>query len=296
MIFACAMCRRADRFSIQVPAKINLWLEVIGRRQDGYHELATLMLPIGIYDYLEIELNESGIELCCDGQAVPNDHRNLAWQAARLYLEEAGWKTGLLIRLEKSIPVAAGLGGGSADAAGVLLILNRICPAPMPESRLHQIAVRIGADVPFFIVRRPALCTGIGELLEIVDGVMDYPLVLIKPPVSVSTAEIFARIKLTRGQPHIRIASLLADPWSPNRVMENDLEVVTLGQVPVIGEIKRWFYDHGALGALMSGSGPTVFGVFESRGRALEVERKAQADWPDCWVKSTRVLASQEVI
>lgn len=278
------------KLSLDMPAKVNFWLEVIDKRSDGYHELSTLMLPVGIFDHILVQTKTSGLSLRCDRVDVPGDNRNLAWRAAELYLHESELQTGLHITIEKRIPVAAGLGGGSADAAAVLSLLNRISPQPLPRRNLLRLATRLGADVPFFLSRRPALASGIGEILQEIQGIPDYPLVLIKPPVSVSTADIYARIELTRGRPRIRIASLLAHPWEPRPLMENDLEPITLDLHPELKNIKQWLLDKGALGALMSGSGPTLFGVFAGKEQAREVATEAVSNWPECWVGATEVL------
>ncbi len=275
---------------IEVPAKINFWLEVVGKRADGYHELSSLMLPVDIRDRLIIERDRAGISLRCDQPGVPEDERNLAWRAARAYMARCGEPRGLRIRLEKGIPVAAGLGGGSADAAGVLLLLNRMAARPLSADVLAELAVGLGADVPFFLQARPALAGGIGEILRPVLGLPAYPLVLLKPPLAVSTAEVYSRIELTRGERRIRIRSLLAHPWEPRSLMQNDLESITLGMHPELGAIKEWLQDQGALGALMSGSGPTLFGVFASQERARLVAARAVQDHPQCWVRQTRAV------
>jgi 4-diphosphocytidyl-2-C-methyl-D-erythritol kinase len=276
--------------SVLVPAKINLWLEVIGKRADGYHELSTLMLPIGVYDRVEILPLQEGIVLECVHPEVPQDGRNLAWRAADLLLRETGQEFGVHLRVEKHIPVGAGLGGGSADAGAVLGLLNQWLPEPLPASRLETLACSLGADVAFFLYRRPALATGIGERLELLDGVPQYPLVLIKPPILVPTGGVYQRLTLTRGQSHINLSDFKERPWEVQGFLENDLETVTLVDHPVIAEIKAWLLGHGALGALMSGSGPTVFGVFPCQDRAREVGELAGTVWRDCWVEATTVL------
>ncbi len=185
--------------AVTVPGKINLWLEVLSKRPDGYHELSTLMLPVGLFDRLEMETQAEGIHLECTHPLVPVDERNLARRAAEAFFQRSGWRVGLRIRLEKAIPVGAGMGGGSADAAAVLTFLNGIAPRPLSRIALHELARRLGADVPFFLLRRPALATGIGDRLQTVTGLPQYPLVLIKPPFEVSTAWAYGSLKLTRG-------------------------------------------------------------------------------------------------
>jgi 4-diphosphocytidyl-2-C-methyl-D-erythritol kinase len=270
---------------VSVPAKINLWLEVIRKREDGYHDLSSLMLPVGIYDTLELESCEGeGIHLECSNPAVPADASNLAWRAAEAFWGAVRVGGGVHIRIRKQIPVAAGLGGGSADAAAVLLALNRMHGNGLAPPRLVAMAHSLGADVPFFLYQRPALATGIGEQLDPVEGLPDYPLVMVKPPLEVSTRWVYESLKLTRGESRIRLRTLLARPWQLLEVMENDLESVTLTQYPALDQIKQWFIGKGAVGALMSGSGPTVFGVFRQRNEAAEIGVQAVQRWPECWV------------
>lgn len=276
---------------MEVPAKINLWLEVIRKRNDGYHELSTLMLPIGIYDHLELSPVEDGIRLECAHPDVPHDVGNLAWRAAERYLKETGWETGVHIQLVKNIPIGAGLGGGSADAGAVLLGLNRLSPFPLSSVELAECARSLGADVPFFLSQRPALATGIGEKLEVVEGLPAYPLVLVKPPVTVSTAWVYQRLRLTRGESRIRIAGLFAHPWHLDAVMENDLEAVTVPEYPVLDQIKEWFKEQGSLGTMMSGSGPTVFAIFRHGHEAEAVGSLARQRWRECWVGITKTLS-----
>jgi 4-diphosphocytidyl-2-C-methyl-D-erythritol kinase len=300
------MCRRATRESarsgvikkelrslslrVSVPAKINLWLEIIRKRDDGYHELASLMLPVGIYDFLELESHGgSGISLMCDDPSVPSDGSNLAWRAAEAFLSTARSKVRIHIRLSKNIPVAAGLGGGSADAAAVLLALNAMVQDRLEMSQLESLAQKLGADVPFFLYQYPALARGTGGDLSLVDGLPDYPLVLIKPPLTVSTRWVYQSLKLTRGQSRIKLESFVDRPWQLREVMENDLESVTLTSYPVLAEIKGWLLQNGAIGALMSGSGPTVFGVFREKSQAERIGALAEGRWRGCWVAVTQV-------
>jgi 4-diphosphocytidyl-2-C-methyl-D-erythritol kinase len=281
---------------ISVPAKINLWLEVVRKREDGYHDLSSLMLPVGIYDWLELEsCDGSGISLECDEPAIPSDRRNLAWLAAELFLDTVGSQSGVHIRLTKRIPVAAGLGGGSADAAAVLLALNRIHRNSLAMPQLELLGQKLGADVPFFLHQRPVLATGIGEKLRHVDGLPGYPLVLIKPPLSVSTRWVYQSLKLTRGESRIKLHRFMASPWQLDEIMENDLETVTLTRFPVLDRIKEWLLKNGAIGALMSGSGPTVFGVFREMSEAALLEAQAKLRWVGCWVAVAQVRANAAV-
>jgi len=275
---------------LKARAKINFWLEVLGKRRDGYHELSSLMLPVGICDDIRIDVTDKGISLACDHPEIPSDASNLAWRAAQAYLEASGWSAGVRLALRKRIPAGAGLGGGSSDAAAVLRGLDRLAPGPLPRSRLEGLARELGADVPFFLRSRPALATGVGEKLREVEGIPPYPLVLVKPPVHVSTGEVYRRLKLTRGRSRITIAQLLTRPWQPRSLMQNDLESVTMKACPVVGGIKEWLAGcRGVLGTVMSGSGPTVVGVFGAGPEAGEAGAAARNAWKGSWVAVTAV-------
>jgi len=270
---------------IRVPAKINLWLEVVGKRSDGYHELSSLMLPISIYDDVRLEMGPRGgpISVECNVAEIPRDEGNIAWRAADSFRKASGVDAEIRITIEKRIPSGAGLGGGSADAAGVLLALNSFHKDILPPAHLHRLALELGADVPFFLHQRPALATGIGEILEPVGGVPEYPLLLIKPAVNVSTASVYQNFKLTRDRAQIKLSCFSSDPWRLDNLIVNDLESVTIPRYPVLSDIKKWLLARGATAALMSGSGPTVFGVFTSGEAALAAEMDAQASWTGFW-------------
>jgi 4-diphosphocytidyl-2-C-methyl-D-erythritol kinase len=281
---------------VRVPAKINLWLEVIRKREDGYHDLSSLMLPVEICDFLKLEsLEREGISLECDEPGVPSDAGNLAWRAAEIFLNTVRSKIGIRLRITKNIPVAAGLGGGSADAAAVLLALNSMHGECLGMSELEYLGRKLGADVPFFLHQCPALATGIGEKLYRVHGVPDYPLVLIKPALSVSTRWVYQSLKLTRGESRINLEHFLDRPWRLPEVMENDLETVTLIKFPVLDRIKEWLLCNGAVGALMSGSGPTVFGVFRERIQAERTAVLAERSWEGCWVAVSQVRGNADI-
>ncbi len=281
----------------RMPAKINLWLEVLGKREDGYHDLSSLMLPIGVYDELAVRLiDQMPIRVSCDHPDVPLDERNLAWRAASSLLKHVGARQGVEIRIEKAIPVGAGLGGGSADAAGVLLALDRCLGTRIPGEELHALARGLGADVPFFLYRRPALAQGIGDVLEWVDGIPSYPVLCIKPPIMVSTGWVYGSLKLTTPKLSTRLDRLRGQPWRIADLLANDLESVTLDAHPLLREIKDWLLDNRALGALMSGSGPTIFGVFREEEALRHACEAAGRVWTDCWVAATRSLGAPAAI
>jgi 4-diphosphocytidyl-2-C-methyl-D-erythritol kinase len=277
---------------ISVPAKINLWLEVIGKRQDGYHDISSLMLPISVFDNISIDLRPGGghISITCDSPEIPSDDRNLAWRAADLYVKSSNRKAGMNIHLEKHIPWGAGLGGGSSDAGGVLVALNSFFENALPLADLERLALSLGADVPFFLHSRPALATGTGEKLQFADKAPDYPLLLMKPPVTVPTGWVYQSLKLTKVLPQIKLRSFSEHPWQLRHLIENDLESVTVPRFPVIAELKRWLIRQGARAASMSGSGPTVFGIFRTAQAAEDAQIFAKKNWPDCWVHTAEVI------
>jgi len=257
--------------TIKTPAKINIRLKVTGRRADGCHELVSILVPIDLFDILELKcIRDSRIDITSEGFPVPTDEENLVHRASRSFLAKAGIENGLSIRLEKNIPVAAGLGGGSSDAAATLLALNEIYSMPLSGGELHQLATELGADVPFFLHCRPALATGIGEILEPLKDWPELWVVVITPPIRVSTAWVYSqfRLELTEGEYDYIYGVLRSGRLTVSRILENDLEKVTSARFPQINTLKKLLKDVGADGAIMSGSGPSVFGLFPSRDKA----------------------------
>lgn len=249
------------------PAKINLFLQVRGKRPDGYHELFSLICCITLFD--EISLQFGGIEtieIDCSHPNVPADDTNLAHQAASLFLSQMGSAQGLKMKLTKNIPVAAGLGGGSSNAASILLALNTHYGHPFSRKHLMEMGRKLGADVPFFIFQKPALATGIGEKLESFEGELPYYVLLLYPGFNVSTAETYQNLNLglTKAEKKPTSNHLKLNRFNPARHLINDLEQVTASRYPEIGLAKENLLKLGAVGALMSGSGPTVFGLFDS--------------------------------
>ncbi len=263
-------------YRVKAPAKLNLRLKITNRRPDGYHELVSLVVPIDLFDLLELRvMGKRGIELSCEGFRVPTDENNLAYQAALSFLSKARIEQGVSIKLTKNIPVAAGLGGGSSDAAATLLTLNEMWSQPLSLSELHTIAVQLGADVPFFLYSEPSLATGIGEILEPVKKWPKLWYVIVTPPLQVSTSWVYGNLKLelTRGEYDYIVKFLKSAPFAVSAILENDLEEVTSTRFPVIETIKEFLVDAGAEGALMTGSGPSVFGVFSSLNQALSAKQ-----------------------
>ncbi len=269
------------------PAKINLFLQVIGKRPDGYHELFSLMCCITLFDEILLEFGGAeNIEIHCSHPKVPDDETNLAYRAAKLFLSQVGKAQGLKIELTKNIPVAAGLGGGSSNAASILLALNAHYGHPFSDINLMEMGLKLGADVPFFVFKKPALATGVGEKLDTFKGDLPYHFLLLYPGFSVSTAETYQNLNLglTKAEKKPTSNHLKLNRFNPARHLTNDLEQVTAPKYPEIGLAKEKLLNRGAVGALMSGSGPTVFGLFnnaetaETARQSLSVDRKDQGE------------------
>jgi len=251
-------------FRILAPAKINLFLRVTRKRPDGYHDLESLMCCVGLYDVLTIAPGGDGIGITCAHPQVPEDDRNLAYRAADLFFSHLGITRGVRITIDKHIPVAAGLGGGSSDAAAVLLGLNRLFGSPCSIRNLMELGRRLGADVPYLLYRKPALAAGIGDRLTPFAGLPPAPVVLVNPGIEVSTAWVYKNLnlRLTKQPKQLNYSFFGADKFSFAAGLHNDLETVTVRRFPVIREVQSELKALGARGTLMSGSGPTVFGIF----------------------------------
>ena len=272
---------------LQAPAKVNLYLKVLGRRDDGYHLLASQMQKIALCDTIEIRKTDgAGVELCCPGSELPTDQGNIVYKAACLFFQELAKflpeNSGVAITLNKKIPVAAGLGGGSSDAAAVLRGLDTIFATRCSSADLAAMGVRLGADVPLFVYDWPvAWATGIGERLMPATGLTDGWILLVNPGFPVSTKWVYENFALTSNEKKINLKNshcnneqgestpFAGRPFQADELY-NDLERVTIQRYPEIGVMKKQLRIAGAAGVLMSGSGPTVFGIFREKdlGRA----------------------------
>lgn len=256
-------------------AKVNLALDVTGKRMDGYHELDMIMQSIDLYDEIELTLSDKqGIRLTCNLDYVPIDERNIAYRAAQRFLKGIHSTKGVDIHIEKNIPVAAGLAGGSTDGAAALRLLNEAYDFPMSEEELLAIGLSLGADVPFTMVGGTKRCQGIGEVMTPVASFEGRYLVLAKPQFGLSTAEIFKDLKIELLHRHPRIDDLISaitrgDTPMVARQMGNVLENVSFKKAGNLRTLKQKLLKVGALGAAMSGSGPTIFGLFASKEEAL---------------------------
>ena len=260
------------------PAKINLFLRVLRKRADGYHDIVSLMQKITLYDELIFSPLPTGIVLNCPGSDLPTTEDNLVFRAAQSIFAYANYPYGVEITLTKKIPLAAGLGGGSSDAATTLIALNKICSLDFNKNELMKLGAKIGADVPFFIFGNNALASGIGDQLKALQDLPKINLLLIKPLFELSTKMVYENLnlRLTRGKNNYSIPRFLKMS-DIIRELHNDLESVSLEMHPELADLKKMLLRHGALGALMSGSGPTVFGIFRDGKEAkniLEVIKK----------------------
>lgn len=266
---------------LQAPAKINYRLDVIGRRPNGYHDLRMIMQRVNLCDEVAVSLSATpGIRVVCGSSQVPDGEGNIAWRAAHALLELSGSSVGIDIAIAKHIPVAAGLGGGSSDCAAVLLGLNDLLGLALSTERLMEIGVALGADVPFFVFQKTALAEGIGELLTPVSSIPQAWIVLVNPNVPVSTAWVYKNLQLTGKEPLAKLPDSFEDIASLCAVLSNDLESVTIPAFPVIAEIKELLCTLGAAGAMMSGSGPTVFGIFQDRDTACTAAASVRDSHP----------------
>lgn len=257
------------------PAKVNLCLRVLRKRRDGYHDIASLMQRISLCDEMIFMPLANGIRVRCPGSALPENEENIVFRAAEAFFRRAAHISGGIdIAINKKIPVAAGLGGGSSNAATTLVTLNELCGRPYTKEDLMKIGVTLGADVPFFIFEKTAWAFGIGERLQIAEDIPSLSLLLVNPGFALSTKMIYQNLnlRLTNGTIHYSIPRFLK-VHDLAKGLFNDLETVSIGMHPVLADIKKYLLTYGALGALMSGSGPTVFGLFETEQQAIIAEK-----------------------
>jgi len=260
--------------SLDAHAKINLSLDVLNKREDGYHNLRMIMQTIQLHDTISIHEIPSGVEIKCAAPYVPSNSSNIAYKAAEAMINNYKLDAGVRIEIDKKIPVAAGLAGGSTDAAAVLKGINTLFKLNIEQKELMQIGKAIGADVPYCIMGGTVLAEGIGEKLTPLTSLDNIPILLIKPRIGVSTAWVYKSLDLDKvnNRPN---TSMLIDALEKKDIkyiaenMSNVLESVTIGKYPLIEKIKKSLLHKGAIGSMMSGSGPTVFGIFENQEKAM---------------------------
>lgn len=273
-------------------AKINISLDVIGKREDGYHLLSMIMQNIELYDEIEIEKIESGIVITCNKSFIPTDERNLAYKAAKLFLETYNIESGVSIDIVKNIPVAAGLAGGSADCATVLKMLNDMFDINASEEELMNLGATLGADVPYCIKGGTALCEGIGEKITPIKSFKNQIVLLVKPPFGVSTKDVYKAFDLNKVKIHPDTKNLVKkiEDDDLNYValnMKNLLENVTIRKHKVLYKLKEHLVRNGAVGSMMSGSGPTVFAFFDDMQVALKCYNDLKEKYTDVFLTRT---------
>lgn len=255
-------------------AKINLGLDVLRRREDGYHDVKMIMQTIQMYDMLEMEKSEQpGIHLTTNLSYIPVNENNLVYKAVKLLMNQYRIEEGITISLNKFIPVAAGMAGGSSDAAAALVGVNRMFQLGLTRQQLMKLGVKIGADVPYCVMRGTALAEGIGEKLTALPPMPQCYVLIGKPGINVSTKFVYTNLNLGPDTHHPDINGMIqalqdGDLYGITDRMENVLESVTIPAYPVIETIKNHMKAHGAVNAMMSGSGPTVFGIFDDKEKA----------------------------
>ncbi|MDD2585725.1 MAG: 4-(cytidine 5'-diphospho)-2-C-methyl-D-erythritol kinase [Syntrophomonadaceae bacterium] len=277
---------------IAAPAKVNLTLDIKGKYPDGYHELETVMHHIDLLDQVTIETAPSGIEVASSSSLVPDNQDNLAYQAAELILKAYGSGEGVKIHIEKNIPVAAGLAGGSTDAAAVLTGINQLYNYGLTQEKLMEIGLKIGADVPFCLYHRTALARGKGELLTPLEKEVKLLFVVVKPELQISTAEVYREFDLAQVEKFPDISSFLV-AWNHYNIkgiainIVNVLESVSIKKHGEIATIKDKLNKLGALNAVMSGSGPSVFGIFADQKIAEQAAAVLSQEYREVFLVSS---------
>ncbi len=285
----------ADSMWINAPAKINIGLDVTGKREDGYHEIRTIMQSIKLFDRLTLTKTRApGVRLSTNLKFLPTDDNNLIVKSAKMLIKEFDLPGGLNINLEKRIPVAAGMAGGSTDAASTMLAINQMYDIGLKDSGLMKRAVKLGADIPYCIMKGTALAEGIGEKLSTVPKLPGCTILLVKPKIHVSTKDVYGGLVLNENTVHPDIDKMI-DAMKDKSLktlcdnMGNILESVTISLHPEIADIKQFMLDHGALGSLMSGSGPTVFGIYKDKNAAMLAKDEALKAFDKCFAFVTEL-------
>ncbi|KYH34943.1 4-diphosphocytidyl-2-C-methyl-D-erythritol kinase [Clostridium tepidiprofundi DSM 19306] len=277
---------------IKAYAKINISLDVVGKRDDGYHLLKMIMQQIELYDLINIEKCYKGISIKCNKEYVPTDERNLAYKAAKLFLDTYKIDSGVNINIHKNIPVAAGLAGGSTDAAAVLKAMRKLFNVDVNNQELMKLGLKIGADVPYCITGGTALCEGIGEIITPLNAFKGHILVLVKPNFGVSTKNVYKSLDINKIIKHVNTQALIEsishqELGETCKYLKNVLENVTLKKYHTIRNIKDGMIRYGALGSLMSGSGPTVYGFFDDMLKAQKCYDIFKSKYDDVFITRT---------
>jgi 4-diphosphocytidyl-2-C-methyl-D-erythritol kinase len=282
-----------DTLHLESPAKVNLRLEILKKRKDGYHELKTILQKISLHDQLRFSLKkEKGIFISTNHPDLPIGKDNLIYQAVQSIIKKSDYRGGVDIEIEKKIPLGAGLGGGSSNAAATLMALNQLLKLGLSQKELKGMGLGIGTDVPFFLSKGAAIGSGIGERLKKIE-LPNLWYILIYPNFEVSTKWAYQNYMLTKRRFHFNLNKLLKNPEGISRILWNDLEEVVSKRYSEIDLMKNMLYSVGALATLMTGSGPTVFGVFSGEGGASEAYKKVKRMVK---VKGWTVIKAQSIL
>jgi 4-diphosphocytidyl-2-C-methyl-D-erythritol kinase len=270
-----------NRISLKAPAKINLFLEILGKRNDGYCEIETVMQEIDLVDNLQFEEIQEGVKLKCNDKNIPSDENNLVCKAANLILNECGIKKGVLISLEKNIPVGAGLGGGSSDAAATLKALNLLWKIGLNDAELMEFAAKLGSDIPFFIKGKTALCSGRGEKITPIEVKSEMNYLVIFPHINISTATIYRNLKIDLTKKIIDVSFFLNALKYPkvagiSKLLFNRLEEVIFVTYPDLLDVKKALDHFDFCGLSVSGSGSAFFGLCRDRQQAKAIKSKIE--------------------
>lgn len=277
-----------QNITLRSPAKLNFRLDVLSKRSDGYHELLMLMDRINLEDEIEIKVIERGIIVTSDDPTLPTSEGNVAYRAAKEILAYSSRNVGVEIKINKRIPIASGMGGGSSNAAAVILGINQLLKLKLPKEKLMIIGAKIGADVPFFIFEGPAIASGIGDKLRKINKIPKMSLVLVNPGIPVSTQWAYKNLamnatgNIVSSKPE-ELPLVFNTKKDVVKFLNNDLEKVTIKEFPVISEIKKLLVDQGAIASQMTGSGPTVFGIYPDKASAdkaiSKIEGRSDKKW-----------------
>ncbi len=281
-----------DRAIARSYAKVNLTLDVLSKRSDGYHDVKMIMQTLSLFDLVIVDRAEKGITVTSNLKYLPSNDKNIAWQAASLFFDETGIKGGAKVLLHKNIPVAAGLAGGSGNAAAVLCALDKLYNTGLSDEELCKIGLKLGADVPYCIMGGTQLAEGIGEKLTELNPLPKMTFLLVKPAAGVSTAQIYAAIdscdNLSRPDTEKMLNAIeMGDKEEICNNLSNIMEAVTAAEAPEIYKIKNTLLEKGAKGAVMSGSGPTVFGIFEDYTTAKKAADEFSKTYKEVYVATS---------
>lgn len=261
---------------LKSPGKVNFRLDVLRKRNDGYHDIRMLNSAISLYDDIELEVIDKGIEVTCENDPlVPSGENNIVYRATKEIMAYSNKNVGIRIRILKNIPSGAGMGGGSSNAASVLFGLNQLLKINLSREKLIKIALRFGSDIPFFLYGSPAIATGVGEALTKIKRLPNIPMVIVSPNVSVPTKSIYEKCEPNGFQlSPMELPREFTTKKALVRYLNNDLEKITAKQYPVVVQIKELLLKYGAMGAQMTGSGPSVFGIFSDKDQADKAYKK----------------------